>query len=94
MPINNDSISYSSAVTDIDQPDEYYEELAHRTLDLRKRKAPTPVPTKSFVREQPPPSIIDPAQKLNEQLNRQFRPDLVCLKLLTSTAFNHDKICA
>jgi len=75
---SNDSSDSSSSVTDVDETHEYYEELDNRTLDFRKRKAPTPIPTQSFVKEPPPPSVVDPIQKLNEQLNRQFRPDLVC----------------
>ncbi len=80
---SDDSSDSSSSVTDVDQTHEYYEELDNRTLDFRKRKAPvptpTPIPTQSFVKEPPPPPpVVDPIQKLNEQLNRQFRPDLVC----------------
>jgi hypothetical protein len=76
MAASDDSSNSSSYVTDSDQNHEYYEELDTHTLDFRKRKAPTPIPVKSFVKETPP--VIDPIQKLNEQLNRQFRPDLVC----------------
>jgi hypothetical protein len=80
----HDSSDSSSSITDAGQTYEYYEELDNRALDFRKRKAPkptrtktsTPIPTQSFVKE--PPPVVDPIQKLNEQLNRQFRPDLVC----------------
>ena len=55
---------------------EYYEEVDHSTLDFlnrnqRSRKAPV-----KSIREAT--QIVDPIQELNKQLNRQYRPDLVC----------------
>lgn len=84
--ITSEYSSSSSSETDVDQAHEYYEEVDNHTLNFQKRKVPaskpTPIPTKSFVKERapasPPPPVIDPIQKLNEQLNRKFRPDLVC----------------
>ncbi len=73
MTESNDSSSSVSSETNANQADEYYEEADHQTLDLRKRKVP---PSTSFVKA--PPVVVDPVKKLNEQLNRQFRPDLVC----------------
>jgi hypothetical protein len=62
-----------SFVDSVDPTLEYYEEVDDHTLDFRKRKAPAPIKS---VRE--PTKIVDPIKQLNEQLNRQFRPDLVC----------------
>lgn len=77
MSARDDSSSSRSSETNVNQANEYYEELDNQTLDFRKRKAPTPLPViKPVVRE--PPPVVDPIQKLNAQLNRQFRPDLVC----------------
>jgi hypothetical protein len=80
MATSDDSSGSSSAssVTGVHQAHEYYEELDTHTLDFRKRKAPTPVRTISFVKEPPPPPAVNPVKEFNEQLNRQFRPDLVC----------------
>jgi hypothetical protein len=75
---DDSSNSASSSVTNVNQAHEYYEELDDHTLDIRKRKAPKPIPTKSVVKELPPPPVVDRIKELNEQLNRQFRPDLVC----------------
>ena len=79
MATSDDSLNSASlSVTNVNQAHEYYEELDDRTLDIRKRKAPKPIPIKSVVKEPPPPVVVDPIKELNEQLNRQFRPDLVC----------------
>jgi hypothetical protein len=75
---DDDSSSSQSSVAEIGQANEYFEELDEHTLDFRKRKAkaPTPIPTTSFVKAQQP-TVVDPIKALNKQLNRQFRPDLV-----------------
>jgi hypothetical protein len=72
MATDVDSSSFVASESDVDPPQEYYEEVDNQRLDFRKRKVPTPKP----VVKKPP--VVDPIQKLNEQLNRQFRPDLVC----------------
>lgn len=79
MSTSSDSSSSASSETNANQVHEYYEEVDYQTLDLRKRKVAASVSAISFVKEAPPP-VVDPVKKLNEQLNRQFRPDLVCPK--------------
>jgi len=68
MGTSDDSLSSLTFETDVDQAPEYYEELDNHRLDFRKRKSATPIPTKLFVKELPP--VVDPIQKLDEQLNR------------------------
>ena len=78
MDTQDESVSSTSTPSSagLGRPDEYYEELDGGTLNLQRRKAPpTPIPTTIVARE--PTVIIDPVQRLNEQLNRKFRPDLV-----------------
>jgi hypothetical protein len=79
MATSDDSSNSVLSETNADQLHEYYEELDHQTLDFRKRKISTSISAISFVTEVPP--VVDPVKKLNEKLNRQFRPDLVCYKL-------------
>ena len=69
MADSDDSSSSVSSQTDPNQAHEYYEEVDNQTLDLQKRKVPAAAKA---------PPVVDPIKKLNEQLNRQFRPDLVC----------------
>ena len=74
---DDSSSSLSSLETNANPTREYYEEVGYQTLDLQKRQVPkSKLPAKSVTKE--PPHPIDPIQKLNEHLNRQFRPDLVC----------------
>lgn len=75
MSTSNDSSDSLSSERNSNPTHEYYEEVDHQTLDLHKRIIPKPVPSKSVSKELPHP--INPIQQLNEQLNRQFRPDLV-----------------
>jgi hypothetical protein len=76
MSSSEDSSSSLSPETNVNRAQEYYEEVDYQTLDFRKRKIPTSISAISFAKEVPP--VVDPVKKLNEQLNRQFRPDLVC----------------
>ena len=80
MPIDSDSRTDSSCITDVDQPHEYYEELDNKTIGFQNPKASSKSLPKKQSTQPPPPRPIDPIQQLNEQLNRQFRPDLVCYK--------------
>lgn len=78
MDTQDESVSSTSAPSSagLGRPDEYYEELDEGTLNLQRRKVPpTPVPIANIARE--PTVIIDPVQRLNAELNRKFRPDLV-----------------
>ena len=75
---DDSSSSLSSPETNANPTREYYEEVGYQTLDLFKRKAPKTKPPPKPVIKEPSPAPIDPIQKLNERLNRQFRPDLVC----------------
>ena len=86
MTDSDDTSSSVSSVANVNQAHEYYEESGHQILDLRKQKNPTPISSISFVNETS--RAIDPVKKLNDDLNRQFRPDLVCY-VLNRFLFSH-----
>lgn len=77
MATDDESLSSSSSISDVGLPDEYYEEVDQKTLGIQKRKAAVRSPSPVSIESVRSPTPVDPVEKLNKELNRKFRPDLV-----------------
>lgn len=76
------------SVDNLDHAPEYYEEIDHYTLDFLNRQGRPSKAPPQLARE--PTPAIDPVQQLNEQLNRQYRPDLVSDQIDSRGAIEDD----
>ena len=74
---NDDVENYSIVDDESGLPDEYYEEADLKTLQFNRQTKPKPKQNKVKPIVSEPPVPVDPVKKLNDDLNRKFRPDLV-----------------